>query len=107
VTSAAQSWQEKLDRDFPWGVLVVWDRDEDSSVYPSAKPEVVSVSGLVPTVAMDVFETTKSLTFEVVTYEQVQGDPLVVRVKGRSGSRTSLWSSNLSTELAALMRGEL
>lgn len=101
-------WQERLDEDFPNGLILSLDTEDWTFRVP--RPRVVEVEGFVPLVTFENIEADgKGHVLPLVTYEVVREEPRLVRATSTSGT----WWLNgnlgpaLTEFLAKARRGEL
>jgi hypothetical protein len=109
-------WQERLDTGFPKGMVAQWMDDygrldgwgNRAAFYMVPWVQVTGLKGTDPVVTFaDLGVEGKSLVnVQVISYEELQHSPLLVRVKFAGDPGTMLWISDISAELAARMASQ-
>lgn len=100
-------WQKKIEKDFPDGLLMTWKGSENSEsdpIYRIWKITVVDMEGFDPIVELKVFDVSKTFVGRVTSYETIQEKPLMVEVKFEEISKPMIWSSNISPQLAEILK---
>lgn len=106
----ARKWQERLDREFPDGVVITSPLVVKHA-FAVARPLVTAMHGIVPVVMFELHgHGGRTLVFEVHGWDEVQTRPCrlvrVVTGLGEGPDETVLLSGNVSPALAADMRAE-
>lgn len=102
-------WQSKIDEDFPLGLTMTWEGEEEdfSPTFPIPCIVVDGVVDDLPSVQFFVFKSDRHFGFQIISYEEIQVDPVrVVRVEHTS-LPAALWSGNVSPALGAAMAVEI
>lgn len=102
-----ESWQVKLDREFPRGALAYWEPPDGGGpeyTYPVPRIEVTGMRGLNPCVSLPVPDWDKVIDGCVLSYDSIQSEPcFVARVVLEDTSRAMHWSAGVSDSLAQRM----
>lgn len=105
-TSQVARWQEKIDREFPNGMVAAFVPGTGNYLIP--RVTVVRMAGLDPVVWFPVFsESVKTFgPVQVLSYEQIRSSPhRAVKVKF-DNMETMVWSAAVSPEVARTMAGD-
>jgi hypothetical protein len=100
ANALALKWQDKLDADFPKGLLAAWDDrpgTDGGHVYLCPRPEVTGMAGLDPIIMMPCPGHDKVVQPGTISgYKEIQTTPCkLVQVTFGSG-RTMAWSDGLT-----------
>jgi hypothetical protein len=104
--SEQERWQARIDADFPDGLVMVWEGDDNSATYLVPYVKVLRMVGTFdPWVSFSTHTGIKGFDLQIVAYDVVQEkDPRIVRVRFENVTQIALWSTNMSPELRAEMR---
>jgi hypothetical protein len=99
-------WQDKLDREFPRGMAVAFERGDVNYIVP--RVIVLHMEGLDPVVWFPVFAGSDK-TFgplKVTAYEQIRSSPRAVRVWLDTVRQPMVWSDTLDPQVVREMEPE-
>lgn len=100
---AVRQWQGRINADFPRGLVMTWEGEEDSPVYRVPDVTVLSAVDGDPVVSFETIEE-KGFADRITGYEVQRDKPKVVRVTFQNARQVALWSSNVSDDLAGVFQ---
>jgi hypothetical protein len=104
---SVESWQSKIDHDFPKGLTMTWEGRDFSPTFPIPCVVITSVTDNHPYTQFFVYQSDRCFEMQLTSYEEIQTEPFrVVRVSSQS-SPNAFWSGNVSDELALAMGAEV
>jgi hypothetical protein len=106
-----QQWQEKLDHDFPHGLVAGWwngeERDPPEDLRQVPRAEVIGMEEDRPLVALPSPAWNSTITVQVAGYEEIQSRPcrlVKVTVHENDGSDQLMqWSNGLGEPLTTIL----